>query len=191
MFKKMMLLAVAAMAVVAVAAPAAASANWKDAGVDVTGNPHVNFSGPASFNGALGSVSCQEATATVQLTGGTNDAHIKTFTVDNPGNCVVGGFLGALCGTRSLTTADLTQEGTATISGGTIELTNISLENQFGSCATILLTDEEEGSLTATPNNKKAISSVSLSGSLEDNTGGSEVVSGTLAVSPAGTYGIE
>jgi hypothetical protein len=193
MFKKMMLLAVAAMAVVAVVAPAAASANWTDSGVPLASgeNPHILLEGPWKYESEFGLVSCTEATATVQLTGGTIDAHIKSFTVDNPQGCTVGGLLAALCGTHSLTAANLTQEGTATVAGGTLEWSEVSLITEFGSCAAILLTDAEEGSLTATPNNKSAISSLMVSGELEDNAGGVQSYSSTLKVTPQGRYGIE
>jgi hypothetical protein len=190
MLKKMMLLAMAAAAVVAFAAPAAASANWTHNAGELGENVEVEFHGTAQFVGDLGSVHCEDATAFVLLTGNSNEGHIETFEVDNEPNCVVGGLLASLCGTHSLTEAHA-EGGLATIEGGTIVLSNIHLVNVFGTCAEVELTDNPEEDATATPDNPEHIHSVSLGGSLEDNLGGIEEISGTLNATPSGTYGIE
>jgi hypothetical protein len=189
MFKKMMLLAMAVMAIAAVSAPAA-SANWTHSGAPITKDTTVAFDGTASFQGSIGGVHCTNATAAIVATAGTTDGHVELFDVHNPTvNCKVTGFLAVLAGGESsLHDVELTGSPTATISGGVVGITGIVLHNRFTSGLEFNLS----GSLTATPNNPKSISSIALSGNLTNSlTGGPVAVSGSLGATPAGTYGIE
>jgi hypothetical protein len=194
MLKKMILSAMAVMAVAAVAAPAA-SATWTHEGVALTTgqNPIEGFHGTAEFNSEElgGGVHCNNATAFIEMTGGTTDGHVE-FEVDNPSSCTVTGAIAAICGEHSLTNAELAFPATAQIvtngSGqSVIQVSNIALVDEFGECLTLVL----EGEVTATPSpNSKAISSVSLSGELE-SLFGPVVVNGTLNAENPGTYGID
>jgi len=194
MLKKMMLLAVAAAAVLAVAAPAA-SANWTHSGAELKTNANVTFSGETSFAGELGTVTCKQSTAAATLTASSSHGTVQSFTVDSPTtNCEVGGVVGALCGTTSLESAHLEAGNvpTLTASSTNIVIDNVKLINVFGSEGSPCLELDLVGNVTATPNNPASISSVSLSGTLEDTTLEAQVaVSGSLAANPAGTYGIK
>jgi len=192
MLKKMMLLAVAAAAVLAVAAPAA-SANWTHSGAELKTNANVTFSGETSFAGELGTVTCKQLTGAATLTGSSSHGTLQSFSVDSPTtNCEVGGVLGALCGTTSLESVHLEAGNVPTLTATT---TNIKIDNVkwiylFGSEPNPCLELNLRGDLTATPNNPESISSVAFSGTLEDTTLEAQVaLSGSLAASPAGTYG--
>jgi hypothetical protein len=191
MLKKMILLAMAVMAIAAVAAPAA-SATWTHEGVAIGANAEEGFHGTFEYSSEElgGGVHCSEATAFIEMTAGTTDGHVELF-VDNPGSCTVSGAIAAICGAHSLTNAELAFPATAQIvtngSGqSVINISNIAFVEEFGECLTLVL----EGELTATPNNSKAISSVSLSGELE-SLFGPVVKNGTLNAEHPGTYGID
>jgi hypothetical protein len=204
MLKKAILVAMAVAAFAAVAAPAA-SANWTHEGNPLEGNPIVEFHGTTEFSGGIGSVHCEDSTAEIELTGGTNIGHVLSFTVDNPTvNCEVTGLASLACtgspaASTTLESAGLLQEALATIEGGTIGVTEVELTNIFfngnGPCADVTLTNVvEEGAevpITATPNNAGSIEEVELGGSLATSVGGTVEINGTLAATPSGTYGIE
>jgi hypothetical protein len=139
MLRRTILLATA-LALVAIVSPAAAPANWTNNGLVIPSgiNPDVLFEGSAEFSGGIGSVTCNKGvTATLQLTGGTTDGHVKVFAVDDPAtNCAVGGLLNILCGPKSLTEAKLDQDATVSVntSGKDLSVTNVDLTNTFGAC---------------------------------------------------------
>jgi hypothetical protein len=213
MLRRTILLAAAALALVAVAAPAAASANWTDNHVALKAgeNPHVLFEGSAKFTGGIGSVNCKTGvTATLQLTGGTTDAHAKSFTVDEPNKCEVGGLIGVICGVNSLSAVSLDGDATVAVNvaGKDLDITKIDLTNQFGpegSCLKITLrntivTDPSEPPSTFDPiitakvdkGTNQTISEVSLTGDLfEPNFEESVKVEATLKATPEGRYGFE
>jgi len=191
MFKKIMLLAMAVGALVAFAVPAVASANWTKNGAELGTNDHVIFEGPASFTNANGDgVHCELATATVELTAGTTDAHVLSFTADEPGTrCHVFGLIATFGGgTFSLRKVELKKAATAQVVGGVLQITNLELFNEFASGLKLTLTDSTEG-LFATPDNSEAISSVELGGEATSSLGGTVTIGGNLTVTPEGEYG--
>jgi Cu/Zn superoxide dismutase len=203
MLRRTILLAAAALALVAVAAPAAASANWTDKHVALKAgeNPHVLFEGSAKFTGGIGSVNCKTGvTATLQLTGGTTDAHAKSFTVHEPKSCEVGGLIGTLCGPKSLTAVSLEKDATVAVNvlGKDLSITKIALTNTFGTCLQITLENTvvtgNEVPITAKVDKgtNQTISEVSLTGDLfETIFEESVVVEATLKATPEGRYGFE
>jgi hypothetical protein len=207
MLRRTILLATA-LALVAVAAPAAASANWTDNHVAIPSgtNPHILFEGSAKFSGGIGSINCTSGvTATVQLTGGTTDAHTKSFTVHNPGNCEVGGLLGVLCGPNSLTAISIDQDATVTVNvaGKDLAITKIDQTFTFGTCLSITLANtvvtdvggvKTEVPLTAKVDSgtNQTVKEISVTGDLFEPTF-EESVSWeyTLKATPEGRYGFE
>ena len=206
MRKKMMILATMAASLVAFAAPSMANATgvWTDGTVPVEGEEEITFSGTAAFTG-IGGVSCASHSSTTLTEGSTGD--VDTFTVANPAGCTTSGAL-AGCTVTSVesTYTKHTVEGVTTptpwiahTTTDAITITHVHIDNTlhgaFCPYHEITLT----GDVIATPNNKHAASSVTLSntaGALKayNGTTGAEIgnvtASGTLNVSPAGTYGI-
>jgi hypothetical protein len=82
MFKKAMMLAVAAAALVAFAIPATASANWQDHSATLQQNANIQVTGQARFQGeSIGAIECQtDASAT--LIAGQTTASVTAFGVD-------------------------------------------------------------------------------------------------------------
>jgi hypothetical protein len=195
MLKKMMLLTMAIGALVAFAVPAVASANWTKNHQPLEENDHVFFEGPASFTNAnKDGVHCELVTATVELTAGTTDAHILSFTADEPATrCDVSGLIATFGGgTRSLRKVELKKSATAQVVGEpgeeTLQITNLELFNEFASGLKLTLTDSVEG-LFALPNNNETISSVNLEGLATSSLGGTVTIAGNLTVTPEGVYG--
>jgi hypothetical protein len=203
MLRRTILLATA-LALVAVAAPAAASANWTDNHVAIKSgtNPHILFEGAYVTSSGIGTVTCLSgATVTLQLTGGTTDAHWKSLQIDNPGtNCTVGGLIGVLCGQKSLTDASTEQEATVTVNvaGKDLEITKVKIVNSFGRCLTITLESTvvsgKEVPVTAKVDKgtNQTITEVKLTGDLvETSFEESAIIEATLKATPEGRYGFE
>jgi hypothetical protein len=201
MFKKVMMLAVAAAALVAFAIPATASANWQDHNTALQANANIQVTGQAKFQGEVGNVECQTVSA-VQLTSGTTTADVSTFEVDVTGtetvtdNCQVGGGLASLGCTdvATVTTAGLPWTAHAT-STQTVAVTTGTIQNHlhggFFCPKTIQLTP---GTVHITTTTASTWTEGQLSGTLQaDPSIGSPqnvTVSGTGAVSPTATYGV-
>ena len=120
-----------------------------------------------------------------------------------PGNTAkVTSFTGTSCtGTGQLNGLTCTETAEnlpwiAHVEGGKIKITNMKLINRYYSPldpnhTTVAATMVFAGNILATPNNAKSISSVTLAGEGTVANGNPALVSGTLGVTPAGTYGIE
>lgn len=193
MRKKMILLATAAMALLAFAAQSA-SADWYDTGVALEDgdDPHILATGPASFSSSAGGVACPETEATIELTGGTTDAHIVWFTVTDPKKCEVSGGLVFLTGgTTTLKSATLTGGATAKINAekDDLTLTGVSLHNEYNNGFKLTLSSIESEPLTITVDNAKKVTTLTLEGKLNSTLGTTVTASADLHVDDA-TYGI-
>ncbi|MFL5898669.1 MAG: hypothetical protein ACJ76D_09455 [Solirubrobacterales bacterium] len=199
MFKKMILLAIMAVAAIALAAPAIASANWSMETNPLAGNETVTFEGETRYEGPLGSWTCPESVAEVELEAGTSTGSVTGFSA-NTATCVVGGSLGAACTSSGLVGIQKTGSWGVSTNGSDITISGIDLDNYFAftghpGCPPIVT---YEGSLTVTVDNPHAIGIVTLEGGLtttafngvgfEDV--GTSTISGEWEASPAGTYGI-
>ena len=184
MLKKMMLLAVMAVAAVAFAVPAVASATeWTHEGKGLEENASVTFTGTAQFNTGTAGIHCTTVHVKATLEPGSTG---KITSFEGTHCTGIGGLAGATA-TTTPTGLPWTIHANA---NGSITITGVHIDNAitpsppFPPGATIF------GNVTATPNNSSAISSVELSGTVETSVGPAQV-SGTLEASPAGTYGIE
>lgn len=192
MLRKIAFLAMAIAATSALAAPALASATtteWTKNGATLTTNDVVHFEGTAKFESeTLGAVHCPAgATATVTLGAGTHNATVTQFTHATPASCHVGGFLGSVCGTNSLTKVNLLKNANATGTlNGQVHVTGIQLLNEFGTCLSLVLT----GGVTATFDSTTAATEAALSGKLDTGGFGEVNVSGSLGITQSGVYGI-
>jgi hypothetical protein len=210
--KKMLLLALTAIAAVAFAVPAMASAaNWKQEGSELTGvawtqegatlasGGSLSLSGTLTMNNvSYGSVSCP-VTAVASLNPQSNSGQLTEFTA-TPAGCKLTGPLKEACtGVISMSIPGSMPGVTATESGGKTTIAT----GEFGLMVKLSGANCPEnwlyaGSLVATPNNAAAIGSVSLSGSFNQyahysgalNSFGKATASGTLTASPSGKYGI-
>jgi hypothetical protein len=197
--KKMMVLAAMALAAVALAIPAGASA-WYDAGVEVTSNKVITATGSAKFEGEIGSVNCTKGVdAEGTLFASSDNGQITKFEVTSPEtNCDVEGGLKTL-GCTSLSSAIATTPGTTPwpVDGITASddatVTNVVIDNTLTGGVFCPKTFTLEGSTTMSFDNPKAIKTITLGGTLllTSSVGNQNVnVTGTLAVTPSGTYGL-
>lgn len=190
MLKKLMLLATAAVAVLAMGA-SSASANWYDNGTALVAgqNPTLNGTGTAAFTSPNGGTHCNTTDAAVQLTGGTTTAHITKFEATNIGTCEVSGGLVFLTGgTTSLKSATLTTGATAHSNGSDLTVEGIKLHNVYNNGFSITLSSKAGSPLTATLDNLKKASKLTLTGTLTSGLGELSVTAHLTDHSP--TYGI-
>jgi hypothetical protein len=182
--KKMALLASMALALVAFAAPATASAlEWKHEGKKLAANASISFTGPVGFTSAFGNVSCETAHGTGVIKPGTTG----TITAFDGTNCKGSGLLTGC-------TVDDTALGlpwvTHITGAKTFSITGVKIKNVFTDDPFCVVDETTlEGSITATVDNAAAISSATLSGTLNSSLG-TVNVNGTLQGTPAKTYGI-
>jgi hypothetical protein len=189
MIKRAMLLAVAALAAMAVAAPASSVASWDHAGVPLTKNAVVTFSGTASFSNFLGGISCSNVHASVTLEPGTT-GKVTSFEPTNPNTtCTTSGVL-ASCKVK---VGGTTTEGLPWVvhtNTSTISITNVKITTHLEGPCGISKTEIGPGTVTATPDSKTGVKKITLSGSLPSSTGLPVTIGGSLNASPSGTYGI-
>jgi hypothetical protein len=202
--KTMLLLAVMAMAL---AVPATASAaqwteggspiteplQWTNGGAPLEGEVPISFTGPVKFyNGGLGSIECTASFGGL-LAAGTEGSLFENSI--SPASCKLGVVLKMHCsGVTSVTVSSFWAVEAAEKSPGVRTMTIKMGKITFGlqpiagkECPPQL--ELTGGTITATPDNAKSISSVSLSGSV-GSIWGAFGVSGTLAATPAAKYGI-
>jgi len=195
--RKMMLALAAAVAVCALGAQAA-SAEWYDKGTALKSgeNPTLEATGTVAFTSSSGGVHCNTGTSKLQFTGGTTDGHVLTFGVEEASKCEVSGGLVLLTGgTTTLKGVTLTGMPTDKNDGNheKIEISGVTLDNEFNNGFKLTLSSITGSPLIATPNNTTSISSATLAGELNSTLAAGKVkVSGTLNVlAPnAGTYGL-
>jgi hypothetical protein len=196
MLKKIMLLMTAVAAMFAIGAQAA-SAEWYDKGTALVGgeNPTLEITGTVAFTSTGGGVHCNTGTATLQATGGTTDGHVLAFGVEETSKCEVSGGLVFLTGgTTTLKSVTLTGTPTGVNNGGnTIDVSNVTLHNEFNNGFKLTLSSIAGQPLVSTPNNTTSVSSATLSGELNSTLSAGKVkVAGSLNVlAPnVGTYGL-
>ena len=187
MFRKLSILAIAAISALAFAIPAVASAHeWLEEEAPLEGTASATVSGSLELAvlGGLASVKCPTS-GTIE---GSNEAgsSVPSFSISTP--CTVGGLL-AGCTVSSVTTENLPW-AVEIINGPALKVSGIKFTNHFKSGCLAGTTVSAEGALTATPDKAAAMSSVTFSGELSTSLGTNANVKGTLAVSPAGVYGI-
>jgi hypothetical protein len=206
MLKKTLIALLALVALGATAAPAA-NATWTHNHTAIGGgsNPQEIFTGTVQLqNGALGQVHCPNIRAKIQMLGGTTEAIVTEITTQDPTKCHVKGFLGAQCGTFSLSTVELTKNAKATVVTNPANVAAITFEN------VVLYTEGRKAGgepcfeivhettsppanpvrhVTFTPNNAKTVVNGQLGGELDTPLFGVTNVTGTLAPEVANTYG--
>jgi hypothetical protein len=178
------------------AMPTAALA-WWDAGAEVTSLSTIVLNGSAKFAGAIGTISCTKGVdAEAKLVGKSDNGELRIFFITEPEtNCTVEGGLKTL-GCTALSSAlststpsaidGITASDSATVTGVVID--NVLTGGVF--CPKTLVL---EGNTTLTFDNVKAIKTVTLGGELTITSAAppaNVLVSGTLAVTPSGTYGL-
>jgi hypothetical protein len=202
MFKKMLMIASMALAVVAFAAPASALADWTHGEAPLEGEAHVTFSGKANFKVPLAKAGAE---AELTVTGFFQEGSTGIVTSIVAHNCK---GLEALAGTTCTSTFEsTTPNGTydpvssaapltmhCNSATNTITITHVRVSNRYWAgphSGTPVKTTVLTGDIIATPNSSEAISSVSLSSENATVEGAPATIGGTLAASPAGTYGCE
>lgn len=188
MIKKIMLLGMIVAAFGAIGA-SAASASWTMEGEEIAENEVMHLTGTMGFTApGVGGISCS-VTANLEMTAGTSTGHVTDFTV-NAASCKGSGAL-AGCELESATT--FSEPWTASsASGTTVGINGFHLKNKYkanGKCPVAETTIVDTGAadeVIGTPNNTSAISSLTMSGQAS----GGLVISGTLAPTEAGTWGI-
>lgn len=202
MLKKIIILAVAAMAIAAVAAPTV-SANWTKHHANIEQNETVTFTGQAAFTSAVvGGIECQ-TDARVEFFAGQTTGEVRQFEVDftNGGTytqkCQTSGPL-APCAVKSVEGTALPgwlvhSDGadTITITTGTID--NILESPQGGACGVVQQVQLKPGTVHAqvTPGETCTVTQVHLSGQLQTSTGSKVQVHGKQHINPGqtATYG--
>lgn len=188
-----MQLAMAISAIVAFAVPAVAAANWTHEGGELESNTTITVSGSmeTSIGGGVAGDTAS-VHAEIELTAGTTEAIVKTFTATH---CT--GF-GAMANTTCTKTPEKQPwdtfydplTGKLTIKNAQIN-THYYAVNKPHTTANSIATTTTTGNFPATPDFLGAMTSLSLSGEGVLVNGNPATVSGSLSVSPAGTYGIE
>ncbi len=191
MLKKTLTLVAAALTLAAVAVPGSALADWSHEGSPLESEAEIEMSGPAGFevSGLAG------AHFTVHLRGRlfpfTRTGQFNTVTVTG---CTGTGQLSGL--TCTGTVSGIPWGFHKQFLSPNIQITNVSFTFDYyapndTAHANRLAQTTTVGNLVATVNNESAFSSVSLAGEGMTTNGNPSTFSGTLAVTPAGTYGDE
>jgi hypothetical protein len=195
MFKKTLLFAAVVMALFALPAVASA-AEWTMGGNPITETSVITLHGTVEFNsGENGGIHCNNSDVTVSAHAFPNN-ELGSVTAFTGTECTTYGPLDEVFGCHvegEMPTAENLPWAADAIAPGEAEISGIDIVNHMNSgCAVGEEIVVEDGAIpvVATANNNNAISSVTLSGEVDTNVGPS-TVSGTLSVSPAGTYGIE
>jgi hypothetical protein len=197
MIKKMMLLMALVLAAAACVGPATASA-WYDAGVEMTETKTITMTGSFKFAGEIGTVNCTTGVdATAKLFGKSDNSELTSFTVTNPdsANCAVEGGLKTLGCTNlaSATATNLPWNIDGNTATDTATITGVDNDEVYTGGVFCPKTLTREGNITMSFDNAKAIKTITLSGTLTATSSAPPSaisISGTLAVTPSGTYGL-
>lgn len=195
MFKRAMLMTCVVVAATAFAVPAVSSAKWADGTVPLVSgtNPIIVFEGPTSFFGALGGLSCNQNTASAQITGGQSNAHVTSFSTDNPAGCSTQGAL-AFCTLTSRTFENGSWPAHTNTSD--IQITNVKYQLHFsgGFCPTPTI--QLHGDVTVQPaagqlhGGQTGQVKGTLTGTVGAQNIGPVTVEGSGKSTPSGTYGL-
>jgi hypothetical protein len=171
-----------------------ASASWTHKGKgELKENASLTLKGTLTLSTSAGNVSCStELGAT--LTASSSSGHVNSFTVAKPSECDLTGSLAAVCGTNGLTKVEKTGTWALTADETDITLTGIEVDYVMAGC--LIPSFKLKGSSTLSLDKTAAIGSATFSGTqtLYNAAGeesGSGELKGTLAASPAGTYGVK
>jgi len=208
MFKKTIVLALAALAVLAVSAPAA-SADWYKHHKIIQQNEQLELTGQTKFQSlVVGTIDCQ-VHVKLQLLAGQTTSRIEEYALDETTGktptelCTTGGPL-AQCDVTDLITDATTQAPwTAHLlqNKDTIEVTtgvkqyllehNSSTPNTHHACNVVQQIQLKPGKVhwTIAPGETCTINKVTKSGQLETSFGAKVTISGTLSLIPGATYG--
>lgn len=180
MFKKSMLLAIAAAAVLALPASASASGMFYDNGGGIGPETlEIHVTGPAKFEGAAGSLECP---LHISISIGTTKGSISVFNATN--ECT---------GTGAFANCEVTgsaAKGELTPTAEDIDIKEFELVQTLKNCAGGIPAVQLKGELTATPDSAESITSLKISGTLVATGAGEVTASGELAVEEAGTIGL-
>jgi hypothetical protein len=162
--KKLLLFAGMALTAVAVLAPAA-SANWRDAGSEFSGERTISAEGSAGWETILGGVECESATANFIIKGGSSTGRAESFVVEHECH-----GSGALEGCQ-VAESELTGEPVLHQNANDITVTNVTLWTGYEQtpggpeCGVEESELDFEGSqiVTLQVDNKNAIKTLSLS----------------------------
>jgi hypothetical protein len=163
-----MLLATAVTAMFAFGAQSA-SASWyhNDVALSAGQNPHITATGTMAFTSSGGGCHCPSVHMTIQLTGGTTDAHVKSVSVPTPGSCEVSGGLVFLTGgTTSVKAVTLTGEPTLIRTAGQddLELTKTVVHTEFNNGFKMTLSSVESEPITVTVDKTTTVSTLTIEG---------------------------
>lgn len=194
MLKKTLLLAAVVAAVAAVLAPAFAQAelrNWTKGGANLTKVEVVQLSGEVGFTTKEDGGKHCPIKAEVDLEPGST-GKLKSWTVPDTNQCKYHGALDALCGTvdtHHATGLPWTVHATNAAAGRTIRITDFHVDTGGTGifCPDVTL----KGEIIATPNNPASMGAWTMSGSFMNVLGETATLTGSLALNPANTFGIE
>jgi hypothetical protein len=192
--KKLVVLAGMSLAMVAVAAPAA-QAEWLHNHVKLEKSATLTATGKAKFQTGAGSYECPVEGSITAEPGSTGK--VTKFGVTKTAECVGTGFL-SNCTLKSHQSTNLPWTAHANTQNNTVEVTNAEIWGTYEGFFCPHTIELTFATITLTPNNALTASSASLSGSgtAHRNVGtGNEATenataSGSLNLTPAGTYGI-
>lgn len=193
MLKKTMLLVASVAALTALVAPAAANAeakNFTHSGSPLAANAEITATGTSAFTSSAGGISCSTVGKGTLEPGSTGK--ITAFDPSTTASCVYSGNLDNLCGTVDThKSTGLPWTVHATKSGADYQLRVTGVHVDVGGTGIFCPDVTVNGTAILTVNNRAAVSSFVLSGTLESNLGTSVTATGESSVSPAGTYGSE
>jgi len=205
MFKKTIILALAAIAVLAVSAPAA-SASWYKHHAVIQTDQQLDLTGQLKYQSlATGGIECQ-TDAKVKLLVGQTTANIESFTLDTTNQaktateqCATSGVIASCKITGFSTNATAGAPWIAHLLGSnkdTIELTTgifqTLLEGQgaHNACNVVQQVQFKPGIMHMTISGSTCtVSSMTISGQIETQTGAKCQLVGTLNMIPGATYG--
>jgi len=205
MFKKTIILALAAMAVLAVSAPAA-SASWYKHHQVIQADQQIELTGQWKYQAlAVGSIECQ-ARSTVRLLAGQTTAHFEAFSLDTETGktptelCFMGGLLAQCDVTDLIADASpqspwvahlLQNKDTISLTTGTIQTKLESTAPGHNACNIVQQLQLKPGTLHATVASGETctLNKIIWSGQLETQTGAKVQFGGTQNLLPGETYG--
>jgi hypothetical protein len=186
---KMKVLAIGLVCIGASLAIAAlASAELLHNGKKLKENAQIETTGKFNLAGATSGVDCNKVHTTIDLDATTEDLKATTYKVTEPTkNCTVTGELATTgCQVESVTATGLPWTGVVVPETERVVWVDVTIDYTL-TCSKVLAV---EGEMTSTPDQAEAIHTLFPSGTMASNLGEVEV-SGELAVTPSGTYGIK
>jgi hypothetical protein len=165
---------------------ALASAELLHSGKKLKENAQIETTGKFNLAGATFGIDCNQVDTTIDLDATTGDMQATTYKVTEPTkNCTVTGELATTgCQVESVTPTGLPWTGVVVLEN--VVWADATIDYTL-TCSKVLAV---KGEMTSTPDQAEAIHTLFPSGTMASNLGEVEV-SGELAVTPSGTYGIK